>query len=109
MDEASKMNLMVQKLLTLNQLEFGNDVVTMERFDITALIPNVIQSAEILTRQNGIRVQMEENSRSRSGGTNSRSKRWLQIIFPMRSTTAAEKKYYYNAGAEERTGANERI
>lgn len=62
MDEAAKMNLMVQKLLTLNQLEFGNDVVTMERFDITALIQNVIQSAEILTKQNGIRVQMEEYS-----------------------------------------------
>ena len=38
MDEASKMNNMVKKLLTLNQLEFGNDVVSMERFDITALI-----------------------------------------------------------------------
>ena len=34
MDEAEKMNMMVKKLLTLNQLEFGNDVVTMERFDI---------------------------------------------------------------------------
>ena len=28
-DEAAKMNNMVKKLLTLNQLEFGNDVVTM--------------------------------------------------------------------------------
>lgn len=60
MDEAAKMNLMVQKLLTLNQLEFGNDVVTMERFDITALVRNYIQSAGILTRQNGIQVRMEE-------------------------------------------------
>ena len=60
MDEAAKMNLMVQKLLTLNQLEFGNDVVSMERFDIAALIRNVVQSAEILIRQNGIRVQMED-------------------------------------------------
>lgn len=60
MDEASKMNNMVQKLLTLNQLEFGNDVVTMERFDITALIRNYIQSAAILTKQNEIRVCMDE-------------------------------------------------
>lgn len=60
MDEAAKMNLMVQKLLTLNQLEFGNDVVTMERFDITALVKNYIQSAGILTKQNGIRVCVEE-------------------------------------------------
>lgn len=60
MDEASKMNNMVQKLLTLNQLEFGNDVVAMERFDITALVKNYIQSAEILAKQNEIKVYMEE-------------------------------------------------
>ena len=59
-DEAVKMNTMVKKLLTLNELEFGNDVVTMERFDIVALISNYIQSAEILTRQNEISVRMEE-------------------------------------------------
>ena len=29
MDEADKMNKMVKKLLTLNQLEFGNEVITM--------------------------------------------------------------------------------
>lgn len=59
-DEAAKMNNMVKKLLTLNQLEFGNDVVTMERFDITALVKNYIQSAAILTKQNDITVRMEE-------------------------------------------------
>ncbi len=51
MDESAKMNNMVKKLLTLNQLEFGNEVVNMERFDITALISNYIQSAEILVKQ----------------------------------------------------------
>lgn len=60
MDEASRMNTMVQKLLTLNQLEFGNDVVSMERFDMTALLQNYIQSADILIRQNGIEVCMED-------------------------------------------------
>ena len=60
MDEASKMNTMVQKLLTLNQLEFGNDVVAMERFDLTSLIKNYIQSAHILTKQNGIQVCTED-------------------------------------------------
>lgn len=60
MDEAGKMNNMVQKLLTLNQLEFGNDVVSMERFDIVAMIHNYLQSAEILTRQNEIQVKMEQ-------------------------------------------------
>lgn len=60
MDEASKMNTMVKKLLTLNQLEFGNDVVNMERFDIVALIRNYLQSAAILTKQNEIEVKMDE-------------------------------------------------
>ena len=59
-DEASRMNNMVKKLLTLNQLEFGNDVVAMERFDVTALVKNYVQSAGILTRQNEITVRMEE-------------------------------------------------
>lgn len=60
MDEAGKMNTMVRKLLDLNQLEFGNDVVTMERFDITALIKNFLASAEILISQNGINVRVDE-------------------------------------------------
>ena len=59
-DEASKMNSMVKKLLTLNQLEFGNDVVNMERFDLVLLIKNYIQSAMILTQQNQIDVRMED-------------------------------------------------
>ncbi|MDY2699154.1 MAG: ATP-binding protein [Lachnospiraceae bacterium] len=60
MDEASKMNEMVKKLLTLNQLEFGNDSVAMERFDITALVRTYLQSASILCKQKDITVQMEE-------------------------------------------------
>jgi len=59
-DEASKMNQMVKKLLTLNQLEFGNEKVSMERFDITSLVSGCVQSAELLAKQNEITVQMEE-------------------------------------------------
>ena len=51
MDEASKMNTMVKKLLTLNQLEFGNDKANMERFDITELVRNYIKSASMLATQ----------------------------------------------------------
>ena len=51
MDEASKMNTMVQKLLTLNQLEFGNDKIVMERFDLAMLLKNKIQSITILAQQ----------------------------------------------------------
>ncbi len=60
MDEAAKMNSMVKKLLTLNQLEFGSDAVSMERFDIVALIQNYLRSAEILCKQKEIKVIMEE-------------------------------------------------
>lgn len=56
-DEAAKMNGMVKKLLTLNQLEFGNDIVSMERFDITMMIRNCLQSSEILLKQNEITVR----------------------------------------------------
>lgn len=60
MDEASKMNKMVKKLLTLNQIEFGNDMVELERFDIVALIRSVLESSDILVKQNEIRVQFDQ-------------------------------------------------
>lgn len=59
-DEAGKMNTMVKKLLTLNELEFGNDAVNMERFDLVELIRSYIQSTQILTRQHEITVSMKE-------------------------------------------------
>ena len=40
--------------------EFGNDVITMERFDVVAMIHNFLQSAEILTQQNEVNVRMEQ-------------------------------------------------
>lgn len=59
-DEADKMNHMVKKLLTLNQLEFGNDVVSMERFDVVMLVRNYLQSAAILIKQNNINVKLHQ-------------------------------------------------
>lgn len=60
-DEASKMNGLVQKLLTLNQLEFGTELVNMERFDLVMLVKNQLQSVDILLKQKEIRMQMQEN------------------------------------------------
>lgn len=54
MDETDKMNRMVKKLLTLNQLESGNEMVKMERFDLTELIHGVLRSHEILMNQSGV-------------------------------------------------------
>lgn len=61
MDEADKMNRMVKKLLTLNQLEFGNEVIAMERFDLTDLIQGVVNSSGILLSQNQITLNFSEN------------------------------------------------
>ena len=62
MDEADKMNQMVKKLLTLNQLEFGNDTLTMERFDLNELVKGVVTSSGILLKQKDITVTYPEES-----------------------------------------------
>lgn len=60
MDEADKMNRMVKKLLTLNQLEFGNETIQLERFNLTELIRGVVNASEILLNQNGIQLSFPE-------------------------------------------------
>ena len=60
MDEADKMNQLVKKLLTLNHLEFGNDAIVMERFNITELIQGVINAQQILIEQDRIHVYFQE-------------------------------------------------
>lgn len=60
MDEASKMNQMVKKLLSLNELEFGSNQVNIERFDITALIKAVLESTGILFRQKDVTLIFEQ-------------------------------------------------
>lgn len=60
-DEADKMNKMVKKLLTLNQLEFGANEITMERFDITELTSSVISSMGIMLQKDEIEIQFLNN------------------------------------------------
>ncbi len=55
-DEAVKMNNMVKKLLTLNQLEFGNDQISMECFDLTELVRGVVNSAQLLADQKDAQI-----------------------------------------------------
>lgn len=50
-DEALKMNKMVKKLLSLNQIELGYNQVHFERFDIVALIKTVLSSTELFFQQ----------------------------------------------------------
>ncbi|MCR5792084.1 MAG: HAMP domain-containing histidine kinase [Lachnospiraceae bacterium] len=61
-DEANKMNQMVKKLLDLNQLEFGNDKVEFERFDIVEMIRANISSNRILWEQKDIKVIFENQA-----------------------------------------------
>ncbi len=61
MDEADKMNQMVKKLLTLNHLEFGDDAVSMERFNLTELIEGVVNASSILIQQNAITVRFDSS------------------------------------------------
>lgn len=55
-DEANKMNNMVKRLLTLNQIEFGNDELIMERFDIKELVKSVVNANELRASQKGISI-----------------------------------------------------
>ena len=59
-DESKKMNQMVQKLITLNEIEFGNFNLNIERFDIVALIKGVLDSTKILASDSNIKIEFEE-------------------------------------------------
>ena len=54
MDEAGKMNQMVQKLLNLNHLEFGNDACEFTEFDLLELLREMPASAQMLLQNAGI-------------------------------------------------------
>ncbi len=60
MDEANKMNKMVQQLLTLTALEFGSDELTMERFDLVELIQSILNSSKILIDQKRASIYFNE-------------------------------------------------
>ncbi len=59
-DEAAKMNTLVKKLLTLNQLEYGTAPLEFARFDLTAVIRAVLDSTEILAAQKEVSVSFSE-------------------------------------------------
>ncbi|MDO5382056.1 MAG: HAMP domain-containing sensor histidine kinase [Eubacteriales bacterium] len=63
-DEANKMNNMVKRLLTLNQIEFGNDELIMERFDINELVKSVVIANELRAGQKGISIIYNTDDKS---------------------------------------------
>lgn len=62
MDEANKMNIMVKRLLTLNQIEFGNDEPEMERFNINELIASVIDANAIRAGQKNMSIVFDNRN-----------------------------------------------
>ncbi len=61
-DEAAKMNGMVKELLNLDQLESGDDVIDMERFDIGQVIMNYLEFAGKLASDVGAQIINEGKS-----------------------------------------------
>ncbi|MDD6428513.1 MAG: ATP-binding protein [Lachnospiraceae bacterium] len=60
-DEANKMNHIVKELLDLSHLEYGEQIMNLERFDVTEVISGVIRSNSILTDREGISVSFIHN------------------------------------------------
>lgn len=59
-DEAQKMNTLVKKLLTLNEIEFGNTPLKIERFELTGFIKDIIASSRILLDNSKANIVFEQ-------------------------------------------------
>ncbi|MDD6401653.1 MAG: histidine kinase dimerization/phospho-acceptor domain-containing protein [Lachnospiraceae bacterium] len=59
-DESRKMNDLVKKLLTLNEIEFGNEKVRIEQFELTNFIKAIIDAKSILLQDGNNRIIFEE-------------------------------------------------
>lgn len=60
LDETEKMTRMVKQLLSLNQLEFGQEVLQMQHFNLTELINGMLEQLSVLLEQNQIRLDFSE-------------------------------------------------
>ncbi|MCR5432754.1 MAG: HAMP domain-containing histidine kinase [Lachnospiraceae bacterium] len=60
-DETKKMDGLVKKLLSLNEIEFGENKIDMTRFDIVELCRNVSSSMEMLTKDNDVRIEINKS------------------------------------------------
>lgn len=60
-DEAHKMNNLVKKLLSLNELELGRDIIDLQRFDIVELTRSISGSVEILAKQQQASIVFNEH------------------------------------------------
>jgi len=61
-DEAQKMSRMVKRLLELNEIEFGQDKVQIERFDVVELLKNLTSSTDILFQKKDVTLEFEQKN-----------------------------------------------
>ncbi len=59
LDEAKKMNIMVRRLLDLNQIEFGNEKPVMKRFDLAQLLHDCVAANRLTAQKDGIELTYE--------------------------------------------------
>ena len=57
-DEADKMNRLVRKLTSLNQLEFNQDAITKEPFDLMQMIREIIEGSKKMQEEHGASVTL---------------------------------------------------
>ncbi len=60
-DEAQKMGLLIQKLMSLMRIESGSETIDIERYDISEQIERIISRKNVLTEQNGAVTEFENS------------------------------------------------
>ena len=58
-DESHKMNTMVKRLLALNEIEFGDTKLNIERFELVGFVNSILTSTKILAEEKGAEIIFE--------------------------------------------------
>lgn len=58
LDEVKKMNILVQKMLLLNKLEFGDTLIECHYFNLTEVLKSVLKSSQVLFEEKGIKLDL---------------------------------------------------
>lgn len=59
LDEAGRMNLLVRKLMTLNNLESGHDDLILDNFDLVSLVRSVLKRGQLLAADAHLDFELE--------------------------------------------------
>ncbi len=60
-DEAEKMNVLVKRLSTLNQLENGSSAVSLERFDLIKVIDGFLNTMSMIIEEKNIKIYFDNS------------------------------------------------